>query len=323
MRNRLSVAVATTLFALLSGSLSEVSGQAVDSQAVDEPLCSPWRKLPNPQALWPDRGAVYYAFDLPDGSKAHLVVVDTRSDKWQLKVAMARGTQTTSAQATKNDASAGINAGYFNMTDGVSASYVVIGEKEVGNPRCNKALIENPKLRPHLEKIFSRSEIRFVQDARGRQKIEIVPHNRALSKGETILQALQAGPQLVPTVTAREEAFLRIEPDGREADSIGVLKPAARTAFGITADGFALMVTVAGKGQDPESSGITIEKLAKLMRDLGCSSAINLDGGASSTMYVKLKDASATLLKPPAGQIVCARKPETLVKSVLLLVPAK
>jgi hypothetical protein len=313
------------LAATVAAALGGVPGAVAASETTDV-SCPAWRKLANPQAVWPGNGApdaLYYSFDLADGSKVHLVVVDTKSGKWLLKIGMAQKTRTTSKQGAAAGASAAVNAGYFNMTDGVSASYVVIADKEVGNPRCNQALIANPRLIPHLEKIFARSEIRFMQDGRGKRKIVIVPHNRAIGKGEKILESLQAGPQLLPTVTAREEAFLRIDPDGRAADSIGVSKPAARTAFGVTPDGFAMLVTVAGKGQDPESSGITIENLAKLMRDLGCSSAINLDGGASSTMFVKLKDARSAAKKPPPGEVVCGRMPETLVKSVLLLIPAK
>src|SRR6185437_4057567 len=116
-----------------------------------------------------------------------------------------------------------------------------------------------------------------------------------------------------------DEAFIRTSPQGEDVDSISARKQKARTAFGVTNDGYALMLCVAGEGQDPESSGITLEELAALLRRLGCGQALNLDGGASTTMYVKLADAAGS---EAAGKVVCGKNPETLVKSVLLLEPS-
>jgi hypothetical protein len=58
-----------------------------------------------------------------------------------------------------------------------------------------------------------------------------------------------------------------------------------RTAVGKRADGTALLVVV--DGRNAESAGMSIPELQKTMRWLGCADAINLDGGGSSTMYVK------------------------------------
>ncbi len=47
---------------------------------------------------------------------------------------------------------------------------------------------------------------------------------------------LGGGPQLLPKLTAKEEAFIRVGNDGKQVDSIGCNKTAARTAIGITVD---------------------------------------------------------------------------------------
>lgn len=59
-----------------------------------------------------------------------------------------------------------------------------------------------------------------------------------------------------------------------------------RTAVGLTADGKkAILVTVDGRATN--ASGMTRLELAALMKDLGAYRAMNLDGGGSTTMYVK------------------------------------
>lgn len=61
-----------------------------------------------------------------------------------------------------------------------------------------------------------------------------------------------------------------------------------RTLAGIKADGTLILVTV--DGRDPQKSiGVSFLESAKLMKSLGAISAINLDGGGSSTMVVNNK----------------------------------
>lgn len=57
-----------------------------------------------------------------------------------------------------------------------------------------------------------------------------------------------------------------------------------RTAVGYTAEGNLILVTVDGREQ--ASVGMTLTELARLMKDIGCINAMNLDGGGSSVMYV-------------------------------------
>jgi exopolysaccharide biosynthesis protein len=64
-----------------------------------------------------------------------------------------------------------------------------------------------------------------------------------------------------------------------------------RTAIGWRADGHLVLVTVDGR-QPQKSVGMTIEELAKLMIELGCVEAMNLDGGGSTTMVIRNKIAN-------------------------------
>lgn len=62
----------------------------------------------------------------------------------------------------------------------------------------------------------------------------------------------------------------------------------SRTAAGITVDGKLLLVVVDKKsGAAGPAYGLTMPQLAQAMKNLGAAQAINLDGGGSSTMWVK------------------------------------
>ena len=59
-----------------------------------------------------------------------------------------------------------------------------------------------------------------------------------------------------------------------------------RTLAGVRPDGTLLLVTVDG-GRPGWSVGMTLTEAARLMRSLGATDALNLDGGGSSTMIVR------------------------------------
>lgn len=61
---------------------------------------------------------------------------------------------------------------------------------------------------------------------------------------------------------------------------------APRTAVGITASGGVILAVVDGR-QSRLSVGLTLPETADFMRELGAQSALNLDGGGSSTMVVE------------------------------------
>ena len=77
-----------------------------------------------------------------------------------------------------------------------------------------------------------------------------------------------------------------------EADAEGfngpdfTVKRHPRTAAGTRRDGTIVLVTVDGR-QPKISVGMAVDELASLMLELGCTDAINLDGGGSTTMVVR------------------------------------
>ncbi len=73
---------------------------------------------------------------------------------------------------------------------------------------------------------------------------------------------------------------------------------APRTAVGVRVDGGVVLVVVDGRANLRHSIGVTLAELAQVMVNLGCVSALNLDGGGSSVMFVHDPRAHALKLSP-------------------------
>lgn len=58
-----------------------------------------------------------------------------------------------------------------------------------------------------------------------------------------------------------------------------------RTAVGLTAEGKVLFF--ANDGRTANGKGLTLEELSAVMREMGCVTALNLDGGGSTTVMIK------------------------------------
>jgi hypothetical protein len=195
----------------------------------------------------------------------------------------ARPGKTVPGWARASGAVAAINGGYFNHSDGWPVSHVTIAGRAATDPEKNRALTSNPALKPVLPIIFNhRAEWRALMGPMGRSWA-IAAHDAPAPWGQTIDDALQAGPQLLPTLDLAGEAFVRQDARGRiTRDGIGALGRAARSAIGLTPDGSLLLVASAGVTR--RGTGLTIAQLAGLMKRLGAAEALALDGGSSTTL---------------------------------------
>jgi hypothetical protein len=75
---------------------------------------------------------------------------------------------------------------------------------------------------------------------------------------------------------------------------------APRTTFGFKADGTGFVCVVDGR-QSGYSVGVTVSKQAELAKALGAQFALELDGGGSSTMLVRIDDALTLRNQPSDG----------------------
>ncbi len=272
----------------------------------------------------PNDGAYYFPASA-GGAKVHVVWVDMNSGQWQLRPVFCRSITHTSTIAAHLGASAAVNGGFFNLSTGQAAGYVVIDGVQAKDPSTHSTGSKSHKdpSAAYKEQIANRSELRILTGCFGRVTVEIARHNDALPAGCKLLHCLQAGPQLLPAVTTVEEAFVRRDPRGRYLDVISSTSRTSRTAVGITAAGQVLLVAVDGPEQGVNSSGLTITELSVVMKNLGCTSALNLDGGHSTTMSVKLNHTAngASAGKTAVLRVVSSSSPERKVKTQLVLMP--
>lgn len=74
-----------------------------------------------------------------------------------------------------------------------------------------------------------------------------------------------------------------------------------RTAVGVSADGRTLIILAIDGRQPGYSVGVTLPELADLMLDLGAQDALNLDGGGSTSFYLRRADGSLVTNRPSDG----------------------
>lgn len=121
------------------------------------------------------------------------------------------------------------------------------------------------------------SEAAMLRLAQGKT-VRLVTNTRGMEMAD-ITQAVSGGPALVRDGESVGEAQLEGFGEKFATDRH------PRTAVGTAANGDVLLVTVDGR-QEGISRGMSLPELSDLMRQLGCSDAINLDGGGSTTMAI-------------------------------------
>lgn len=269
------------------------------------------------------------------GSTVHCLTVDTKNKSLKITPYISEKVKEPSLSIIDSEAIFSVNGGFFNLSDGDSTSYVAINGKQMCEPRQNKALIENPKLKPFLPQIFDRSEIRFLINQKNETTIEIVKHSKPIQKGMKLESTLQGGPQILPKMTSESEAFIRKDEKGKLQDSIGTKRKAARTAIGITNDGKIKILCAEGGKKKDFAEGVSLDDLAQMFQMLGCHTALNFDGGTSTAMVVNLQKldeknkaffneiGTPGLVSAESGvqaQLIYGASPERRVKSTLCIV---
>lgn len=99
---------------------------------------------------------------------------------------------------------------------------------------------------------------------------------KTIPNWENVKHIISGGPYLVKN----GEVF--VDMTEQKLGAIGGKNP--RTAIGYTQDDNFIMVAV--DGREGASVGLTLKELAWFMKSIGCTNAMNLDGGGSTVMYV-------------------------------------
>ena len=185
----------------------------------------------------------------------------TVTDPSSLQTALADGvfgrniTDTTSSIAEQNGAILAINGDYYGFRD---SGYVV---------RNGYLYRSSPADDPEQEDL-----VLYGDGSVGILKEADVSAEELCESGARDIFSF--GPGLVI------EGEISVE-KGDEVDRAQVTNP--RTAFGVISPLHYLFVV--SDGRTKESVGLSLLELARLMKDLGCVTAYNLDGGGSSTIW--------------------------------------
>ncbi|MEH2437763.1 MAG: phosphodiester glycosidase family protein [Nostoc sp.] len=234
-------------------------------------------------ASLPPKTIRYFERTLPQGI-AHILLIPANS-KFLVTPALSQKVTTVEEFAQKHQAVAILNAGFFDPVNQKSTSYVIIHGKLVADPKENERLVNNPNLKPYLSQIFNRAEFRrYLCGQTNRYSIAL--HSQSPPAGCQFVDAIGAGPSLLPKLTLAKEGFVD---NTSKRDALGSNQPNARTAVGITRDGSVVLVMVAQKPSAPAHSGISLPALTDFMKTLGADQAMNLDGGSSSSLYYNSK----------------------------------
>ncbi|MEH1891204.1 MAG: phosphodiester glycosidase family protein [Nostoc sp.] len=227
----------------------------------------------------PPKTIRYFERTLPQ-SIAHILLIPANSG-FLVTPALSQKVGTVEEFAQKHRGVAILNAGFFDPANQKSTSYIVIQGKLIANPKENERLVNNPNLKPYLSQVFNRTEFRrYLCGQTIRYSIAV--HSESPPAGCQLVDAIGAGPRLLPELTLVKEGFVD---NANKRDALGSNQPNARTGVGITRDGSVVLVMVAQKPSVPANSGVSLPALADLMKTLGADKAMNLDGGSSSSFY--------------------------------------
>jgi len=168
---------------------------------------------------------------------------------------------TTSNFGLRDTAIAAINGNFFDVKNGGSVDFVRVNGKTININRLDK----NGNRARH-------QEAAIVVD-KGKISIKKWDGSADWETRLTEQNVLLNGPLL--TLNNVDEVL----------DTAGFNRLRhPRTCLGIKPNGRVILLTVDGRNEN--SAGMSLFELTKLMRWLGCNSAINFDGGGSTTLWV-------------------------------------
>jgi exopolysaccharide biosynthesis protein len=166
----------------------------------------------------------------------------------------------TSELSREAKALASVNAGFFDMKNGGSTAYI----------KVDGAVPDTDTLKWKKHPRYSGT---IIINTRGKIAIEERGNYRSYTDNRKYDDVLVTGNLLMDNgarVKLKDDAF--------------VTTRHPRTCLGMISKHKLVLVTVDGRSE--QSAGMDLHELTDLMISLGCSEAINLDGGGSTTMWL-------------------------------------
>ena len=232
-------------------------------------------------------------------SRQNLNLIRLRMNGKSMTFKVARthpdGGMLTSDLAKQHSALAAVNASFFNVQTGQSVNWI----KENGVTK-DTSVLKGGKYGAHQTGIFVFSGMNAA----------ILPRDTNSGMNwEAIIDwpnAIESGPVLLLN---GKKIDLKVNAFNKNRHP--------RTCACITADEIILLTA---DGRTNEAYGLSLFELSDLLEALGCTDAINFDGGGSTTMYVRNRSGSG-VVNMPCDNRLFDHEGERRVSNALLIVP--
>ena len=243
-------------FALILWALTAVGANKRDSLLI---IKADWKVTTTPEGLIHKQAQIKGLFN--SVQSINLIEIP-RSAKMKVGIAGDEGMKRTSQQATEKGALAAINGTYYNMVTGNSVCFYKINDQVLDTTTNGE---------------FKSRVNGAIREVKG--NIEIIGWNKEIeanykkNKGTV----LASGPIMVDNG--------RIS-DWSKCDKKFIETRHPRSAIFTKKNGTIVFLTVDGRSEG-NAAGMSIPELAYLAKILGAEDAINLDGGGSTTLWLK------------------------------------
>lgn len=200
--------------------------------------------------------------------RINLLLINKESlPNYQLEFAYQTSELLATSQIAKDHAAiAGINGSFFDMNNGGSVSYFEKDDSVINRTRP-----------PGLKWSVSDSVINAAVVLRKDQSLvlESASPDQFYEKSDKEAFVMVSGPLLIKDSIPQ-----------RLPDMSFTLKRHPRTCVGITRESI-IFITIDGRSE--QAAGMSLHETQEYLLGLGCTDALNLDGGGSTSMWIKEK----------------------------------
>lgn len=214
--------------------------------------------------------------------EVNIIELDLTNKHLQVDIAgLSKGLIKTSELTKREQGIASINGSFFDMKNGGSTTYF----------RKDGEVINLSTMNPS-GKISERANAALTIDEKNKL-VSIVAAEAGNLKWEEQLTApdvMVCGPLLI-----MDNALVNLQ------DNAFNKNRHPRSAVALTADNKLLLITVDGRNKQAE--GMNLDELAYFLKIIGSESALNLDGGGSTTLFLDTKKKSGVVNYPSDNKL--------------------
>lgn len=248
-----------------------------------------------------------YHFESVYGAPQDVSIIEIDPRKYRFKVVDHKGLKRTSAVAEEAGAVAAMNGTFYDMKKGGSVCYLQIDDQVADTTkgsdmrlRANGAVvIRNGKL--SVESWSPEKEILY-------KECFLKDFKRSQNKNVSVMATM---PLLIKDGYAIELIYYKGFSDKRHPRSVVFEK-----------DGKICLMVIDGRSKG-NASGMTLDEVQRYLQSMdngkGCQNAVNLDGGGSSTLWIKpssqYTNTQATTAQAPSAQSQSAQTPSSQTPS--------